>query len=62
MKAERTLSEEPTPSPMDLADELPSARVRRLRSVNASPAWDPYEVWRTRVKRQSREWSAEPAK
>ncbi len=49
MKSERTLPAEPAPSTPE-ADESPTAKVRRLRPVKTPYAWDPYEVWRTRVK------------
>ena len=51
MKPERTEPENPSPSVLDgLADESPTAKVRRLRPVKTPYAWDPFEVWRTRVK------------
>ena len=50
MKPNRTLPEQPNPSPQDAADESPTAKVRRLRTIPPPYAWDPYEVWRTRVK------------
>ena len=51
MKPERTESEESTRTPMDgVVDESPTAKIRRLRPVKTPYAWDPYEVWRTRVK------------
>ena len=51
MKPELTQPEEPTQRRTDeLADESPTAKVRRLRPVKTPYAWDPYEVWRTRVK------------
>ncbi len=54
MKAERTLPEVPTLSASEPADESPTAKVRRLRAVKTPPStWDPYEVWRTRVKRKN---------
>ena len=53
MKPERTEPTDPTPSSLVAADESPTAKVRRLRAVKTPYAWDPYEVWRTRVKPQS---------
>ena len=54
MKADSTLPEVPTLSPSIPDDESPTAKVRRLRAVKKKPyAWDPYEVWRTRVKPSS---------
>ncbi len=53
MKAERTLPEVPTLRASETADESPTAKVRRLRAVKNPSAWDPYEVWRTRVKRKN---------
>ena len=50
MKPNRTLPEQQSLSPQDAADESPTAKVRRLRTVPPPYAWDPYEVWRTRVK------------
>ncbi len=50
MKPEQTQPEERNLSPPDAADQSPTTKVRRLRPVNAPSAWDPYEVWRTRVK------------
>ena len=52
MKAERTLAEVPTLSAPQPSDESQTAKVRRLRTVKNPSAWDPYEVWRTRVKRK----------
>ena len=60
MQSERTLPEQPTANPVDLPDESPTAKVRRLHAVRSPYAWDPYEVWRTRVKRQSAEWNGGP--
>ena len=50
MKPERTQPEDAAPSPADSGGESPTAKVRRLRTVMTRYAWDPYEVWRTRVK------------
>ena len=50
MQHERTVPVEHTLNPPDVADESPTAKVRRLRTVPVPYAWDPYEVWRTRVK------------
>ncbi len=59
MKSERSLPEDPTPNPADLVDESPTAKVRRLRTVKPPYAWDPYEVWRTRVKPKPRDEKSE---
>ena len=32
------------------ADRSPTGKIRQLRAVSRPYAWDPYEVWRTRVK------------
>ena len=50
MKPNRTLPDQKNLSPPDAADESPTAKIRRLRTVPPPYAWDPYEVWRTRVK------------
>ena len=55
MKAERTHAEDPIPSRPEGDDESPTAKIRRLHPVKLPYAWDPYEVWRTRVKPQDRE-------
>ncbi|MDA8348023.1 MAG: hypothetical protein M0038_04340 [Pseudomonadota bacterium] len=44
------------PSPADLS---PTGKIRQLRAVSRPYAWDPYEVWRTRVKPKP---EAEPGK
>ena len=49
MKRERTLPEKPAANRADLVDASATAKILRLRAAK-SPAWDPYEVWRTRVK------------
>ena len=50
MKPNRTLPDQKNQSPQDAADESPTTKIRRLRTVPPPYAWDPYEVWRTRVK------------
>ena len=42
-----------------VADESPTAKVRRLRPVKSPYAWDPFEVWRTRVKPKSEDGTAQ---
>ena len=60
MKPERTEPENPSPSVLDgVADESPTAKVRRLRPVKSPYAWDPFEVWRTRVKPKSEDETAQ---
>ena len=60
MKPERTLPEDPTESRLgDVIDESPTAKVRRLRPVKPPYAWDPYEVWRTRVKPKGEDEAAD---
>ena len=49
MKPERTTDDVPQQDP-PAADLSPTAKVRQLRAVSRPYAWDPYEVWRTRVK------------
>ena len=51
MKPERTAHDD-APEPQDPSggDPSPTAKVRQLRAVSRLYAWDPYEVWRTRVK------------
>jgi hypothetical protein len=59
MKPERTESEDPRPNAVDgNAGESPTAKVRRLRPVKPPYAWDPFEVWRTRVKPKSEDETA----
>lgn len=59
MKPERTEPEDPSQSAREgSADESPTANVRRLRPVKAPHAWDPFEVWRTRVKPKSEDETA----
>ena len=50
MKPERTAQESPEPQDPSGGDLSPTAKVRQLRAVSRIYAWDPYEVWRTRVK------------
>ena len=50
MQRERPVPIERAANLPDAADESPTAKVRRLRTVPPPYAWDPYEVWRTRVK------------
>jgi hypothetical protein len=49
MKPDRTTDDVPQRDP-PAADLSPTAKVRQLRAVSRPYAWDPYEVWRTRVK------------
>jgi len=54
MKAERTPPEDRTAAQLEgVEDESPTAKVRRLHPVKTPYAWDPFEVWRTRVKPKS---------
>jgi hypothetical protein len=60
MKPERTEPENPSPSGLDaVVDESPTAKVRRLRPVKTPYAWDPFEVWRTRVKPKGEDETAQ---
>ena len=50
MKPERTAHDAPEPQDPSGGDPSPTAKVRQLRAVSRLYAWDPYEVWRPRVK------------
>ncbi len=53
MKPERTAHDDALPRNSSGADPSPTEKVRQLRALSRPDAWDPYEVWRTRVKPRS---------
>jgi hypothetical protein len=50
MKSVRNPQDTPQATDRSTADLSPAGKIRQLRAVSRPYAWDPYEVWRTRVK------------
>jgi hypothetical protein len=50
MKSIRNPQDTPQATEPSTADHSSTGRIRQLRAVSRPYAWDPYEVWRTRVK------------
>ena len=50
MKSVRNPQDTPQATGSSAADLSPTGKIRQLRAVTRPYAWDPYEVWRTRVK------------
>lgn len=59
MKAERTVPSDDAPVDASPTDESLAPKVLTLRPVKSPHSWDPYEVWRTRVKPKSDESGAQ---